>query len=178
MLKSPQKMLLHIYADAARLDDPTYRSYLREHAGVSSAADRGFSQHGFDCAMAALETVLFERVHRGMVTNPQGKSHYIHTETHWRDKLPRHGHINTRQVNKINELWTRLQEYLLPEQCTQEYFEGIIHQSTHREIELYSLGAHQAGYVIDALKDRLYWALKQSAVCNLKSEIPLEEVPF
>lgn len=167
-------MLLHIYADAARLDDPTYRSCLREHAGVVSAADPDFSQHGFDHSMAALETVLFERVHRGMVTNPLGKNRYIRDETHWRDRLPRRGHLNTRQVYKINELWTRLQEYLDPAQRNLLYLTGIIRKATGKLDSGFSaLTSSEAENLIDALKDRLSYA-----IANPQSEIPLEEAPF
>jgi hypothetical protein len=161
MIQNKQKMLLHIYADAAGLSDPAYRDHLRHAAGVSSASDRALTQSGYERAMAALETVLFMRVHAGEVANPIGHSRYITSEFYWRTKLPRVGFINSRQAYRIQELWNRLQEYLPPEHRTLIYLGGIIRKATGKPDPGYTcLTAAEADSLIDALKDRLAHALK------------------
>ena len=165
MISKHQKMLLHIYAAAARLPDPIYRDYLLRSAGVSSATDRGLTQSGFDCAMATLETVLFQRVHAGEVANPIGRNLYIRSEFHWRLKQPRPGMINSRQAHKIEELWTRLLGYLAWDDRNLLYLGGIIRKATGKADPGYScLTASEADHLIDALNDRLAHALKSGAV--------------
>ncbi|MDD5705080.1 MAG: hypothetical protein PHR35_04085 [Kiritimatiellae bacterium] len=65
MISRREKALLHIYAQAAGLDKPTYRNILREHAGVSSSADPAMSQGDFRRAMASLEIHLWSAVDAG-----------------------------------------------------------------------------------------------------------------
>jgi hypothetical protein len=177
MISKAQKMLLHIYADAAGLSDPTYRDHLRHAAGVSSSADRTLSQQGFEAAMAALETVLFMRVHAGEVANPLGRSRYITSESYWRGKLPRVGYINTRQAYRIQELWQRLQEYLPPEHRNLVYLGGIIRKATGKVDPGYTcLSSGEADHLIDALKDRLAHAIR-SGVGEREQSQPEPEFP-
>lgn len=179
MISKSQKMLLHIYADAAGLSDPAYRDHLRHAAGVSSASDRTLSQQGFEAAMAALETVLFMRVHAGEVSSPIGRSRYITSEFHWRTRLPRVGYINSRQAYKIQELWTRLQQFLAPDQRTLVYLAGIIRKATGKPDPGYTcLTAAEADSLINALKDRLAHAVRPPAPCAMPHAEEEEVVPF
>lgn len=169
MIGNIQKGLLHIYKDAAGLDDPTYRSILRECAGVPSAADRRFSQSGFELAMAALETVLFERVQAHLVPNPIGRVRRINSKYYWRKRCPARGYINARQLRTVEQLWAQLKEFLSDEQCTSAYLQGIIHRATDRECGYAALTSREAGFLIDALKDRIVHAI---------STEPEEVIPF
>lgn len=172
-------MLLHVYADAAGLSDPTYRDHLRHAAGVSSASDRTLSQQGFEAAMAALETVLFMRVHAGEVSSPIGRSRYITSEFHWRTRLPRVGYINSRQAYRIQELWTRLQEYLPAEQRNLVYLAGIIRKATGKPDPGYTcLSSGEADALINALKDRLSHSIRSGVSERERSQPEEEEVPF
>lgn len=177
MIAHSQKMLLHIYAQAADLSDPTYRNYLAQAAGVASAADPAFTQDGFDVAMAALETVLFQRVDAGEVEDPRGRNRYIRDEFYWRNKLPRSGLINSRQAHRIKELWGRLCEWLPPEQRNLDYLGAIVRKSTGKRDPGWSaLTSYQASHLIDALQDRLAHALKNAQITRREPE--LEEAPF
>lgn len=184
MIQNKQKMLLHIYAGAAGLEDPVYRDILLHRAGVSSASDRAMTQSGFEQAMAALETVLFLRVHAREVRNPIGNSRYILSEFYWRRRLPREGLISRRQAYKIEELWVLLQRYLPDEDRNLVYLGGIVRKATGKTDPGYTcLTSREAECLIDALKDRLAHALKRD---DPFAEIPeteqspkdLEEVPF
>ena len=160
MINPRQKMLLHIYKDAADLSDPTYRNILREAAGVSSAAEPAFNQAGFERAMSLLETSLFIAVHAGRVPNPIGLSRHIRREFYWRKRLPGAGMITTRQAHAIRQKWNRLCEFLPDEKCTPQYFHGIVEKAIDRvEINLSGLTGKEAGFIIDALDDRLSYAV-------------------
>ena len=160
MINNTQKALIHIYKATAKLDDPSYRNLLREYAGVSSAADRRFTQAGFERVMAALETVLFERVHRGRIMNPlYGESRYITKEFHWRGRLPAEGYINSRQICKIEDLWARLCASLPGDKQTLDYLAAIIRKATGEEhVGFGALTSTQASHLIDALRDRINYA--------------------
>ena len=163
MIQPNQKMLLHLYKAAARLNDPTYRNFLRQSAGVASAADPEFTQAGFEAAMASLETVLFQRVHAKEVESPVGKSRYILEEFYWRRKLPRDGMINSRQAHRIDELWRQICAFLPPEKRTADYQAAIVARATGQASASRSaLTFYQANNLIDALKDRLAHALKSA----------------
>lgn len=170
-----QKMLLHEYARAAHLNDPTYRNYLRAHAGVKSAADRAMSQSGFEATMAALETVLFQRVAAGEIPSPLGVSRYIRAEFYWRKKLPQTGFINSRQAHKINELWASLTGHLPPGQSSGAYLAGIILKATGRDVGFLSLTQPEAASLIDALQNRLAHCISASAAHDIRDQ-PLKEV--
>lgn len=178
MIQNKQKMLLHIYAGAAGLEDPVYRDILLHAAGVSSASDRSLTQSGFEQAMAALETVLFLRVHAREVKNPIGHSRYIQSEYYWRRRLPREGLISRRQAYKIEELWILLQRYLPEEDRNLVYLGGIVRKATGKTDPGYTcLTSKEADCLIDALKDRLAHALHRSEPPVEVAE-ELEEVPF
>jgi len=163
MLNRTQKIIIHEYSRAARLSDPAYRDILHARAGVGSAADKDFSQSGFDQVMAALETVLFERVDRGEVPDPLGHSRYIRAERYWRDRLDTHGRINSRQYHRIMQLWTQLGEWMPDNQRNTGYLAGIVCHATGKpDVGVTALTSGQAWCVIEALKDRLAHAIKQA----------------
>lgn len=169
MIHNRQKMLLHIYKDAARLTDPYYRELLLRHAGCRSAAARSFPQRGFDLAMAALETVLFDRVEQGLVQDPVGRSRYVSATHYWRNRLNESGLINTRQIHHIKALWNQLAPVLgFPDPESPDalaYVLRIIRKSTGRTtIGFEALSLEEASYLIDALKDRLAYSPRRETV--------------
>jgi hypothetical protein len=177
MIRATQKALPHIYADAAGLSDPAYRDQLRHAAGVSSVADRSLSQAGWERIMAALETVLFLRVHAGDVPDPRGHSRYILEEFYWRNKLPREGRINSRQAYKINTLWRDLQVHIEPDQRNQAYLAGIVRKATGKtDCGYTAFTANEADALINALKDRLAHSLRSGG--SDRSVRSTQEVPL
>ena len=162
MIHNSQKALIHIYKNAAQLPEQTYRDLLLRIAGVPSAADRRFSQGAFDHVMAALETVLFQRVHARQVPDPRRSVRRIGKEYYWRERCPATGYANSRQVNRIMQLWTQLTEFLPDGQCAPDYLARVVHKATGRHVPgLQHLKSNEAGHIIDALKDRLSYAIKQ-----------------
>lgn len=163
MIRDRQKMLAHIYAKAANVSEPTYRNILRDAAGVASCADRRMTQEGFERLMASLETLLFERVHAGEVSDPRGENRYIKAPHYWRGKLPRSGGINSRQLHAIEAMWARCCEFLPEAQCNPAYQAGIVRRAVGRDdAALLNLGCQEAGFVLDALKDKLAHAIRAS----------------
>ncbi len=165
MIKPLQIKLIHIYKHAAGLSQPAYRQILRTHAGVFSSADPDMSQSGFELVMAALETILWQRV--DTADAPPPKSRFITSRWRWRERLPAPGKINSRQYRKIMQQWNQLAEFLPPGQATPAYFAGIVSHATGRpDLGASALTSAQAGMVIDALTDRLNHAIRQPALQN------------
>jgi len=164
LINRRQKFLVHHYARAARLEDPTYRNTLRACAGVRSCADKSMSQAGFEEVMAALEAAIFDRAERGIVPDPVAEhDRYITSRDYWRRKLPDKGRINSRQLRLIDQLWMRLAEFLPAEQYTPDYLARIIHKSTGRDGGIpANLTRREAGHLIDALSDRLNHAFRDT----------------
>jgi hypothetical protein len=158
-LTKEQKMLLHIYADAAALTDLEYRRILRERAHVASAADPRFSQVSFERVMASLETELAGRVSSGRVMPP--RSRYIRSLDYWRRKCPRQGLISIRQRYAIESAWGMLVDRLPAGAGTNDYLLGMIVQACGRRAAPGQLDAKEAERVIDALKSRLAQAVRK-----------------
>lgn len=160
MIRNQQKMLLHVYKDAAGLSEPAYRDQLKHAAGVPSAADPQMSQSGYERAMAALETVLFLRVHSGQVPNPIGRSRWIQSEFYWRRKIPATGRINSRQAYLIEKLWSALQPHLPQDQQNPGYLAAITTKATGKtDYGKTAFSSAEADALINALKDRLAHAI-------------------
>jgi len=163
MLQNKQKALPHIYKDAAGISEQVYRCILFETAGVKSVADRNITQAGWERAMAALEAILFDRVARGDAADPRGVNTWIRASDHWRKKLPQEGRMNSRQLFKLRRAWDILGEFLETGQHTDAYLAGIVEQSVGKKINDWSdLSAAEAGFVIDALEDRITAAIKRA----------------
>ena len=166
MITTREKKLLHIYAGAAHLSDQVYRSILREHSGCASSADRSFSHSDCDQVLAALETLLFDRVARGEVPSPIGSSAWIRDEFYFRRRLAGPEKINARQIWIIEKLWSQLLEFLPVESRTVQYFAGIVHKATGKpDIGLSALTHSESSHVLDALRDRLSYAMRNSIAC-------------
>jgi len=169
VLTNRQKMLVHIYRDAADLADADYRALLQRHTGCRSAADPQLDQGGFDALMAGLELVLFQRLDAGQVDPPLGRSRWISSRDYWRRKvsLSSQGYLTSRQYHRIRALWTSLAPRLgLPQPSTESallYLRGIIQRATGRaNIGAQALTSAEAAAVIDALQDRLLYAVKHA----------------
>jgi hypothetical protein len=157
-----QKFLAHLYCQAAELSDQDYRDLLYQASGCRSAAHPGLTQHNFDTFMARLEGVLWQRVEEGVVERPDERR--IPNLAYWRNRCPAAGEANSRQIHEIYDWWYRLQPYLDTEKRTVEYLRAIAAKATGRKVaSIPQLHAWQAGVVIEAIKDRLRWALKDRA---------------
>jgi hypothetical protein len=160
MIQNREKALLHCYARLARLQEQEYRALLKRSAGVPSAADPDFDQPGFERAMAALETILWDRADRRVLSAPRGFSRY-----YWRNRLPAAGRINSRQYRLIMQVWTQLGEWMPDAQRTPEYFSGIVAKATGRpDVGAFALTSHQAWQLIEALKSRLQDSIRKATL--------------
>lgn len=162
-LSPGEKALFHIYKAAAALSDPDYRQILLASSGCSSAADPEFTHAAADRALATLETRLFERVDAGLVPDPIAQGHrWIRARFHFRHRLPRAGRINSRHLHLIQQLWEQLCQYLPAHQRSTAYFAGIVARATgRRDLGVSALSWHDAQNVIDALRDRLSYAVRR-----------------
>jgi len=197
MIKNTQKGLLHIYPDLAGLDGAHQRRVLLSNAGVESSADPNLSQEGFERAMAAYEALLWDRVDRGVVPDPrhcrkcgramergapgrpdrcpegcERRKVNAWTRDYWRQKLPAdRGGANSRQIWKLRELWTLLQDYLPEAEQADSYLAAIISRTAPDDgpqsllegtsLAWHRITAQQAHRAIEALKDRLAHAVRK-----------------
>lgn len=171
MISTREKTLIHIYAHAARLADQDYRALLREHTGLASCANPSFSHADADAILAALEAVLFARVSAGLVPDPRPGSRWIRDEYYFRRRISTpsaSGYaanatpINARQFHLIQQLWLQLSEFLDAPHTSDAYLAAIIVQSIGHSAPILALTRRQAGMLIDALRDRLKYAISQS----------------
>lgn len=159
-----QKGILAKYRRAGKFADQEYRELLYQCTGVRSSTHKGLTQHDYERVMASIETRLEYRIREGYLGSTEPSHHGIRNIRYWRKKLPQKGAINTRQRHRILDiLWPELCEFLPPEQCTHEYLCGIATQACgYRVRHLHDMQAWQAACLIDALTDRIHYAVKNA----------------
>lgn len=173
------KATIKRYQRFARLSDADYRELLQNTVGVMSSTDGRLTNRDFDQAMAAIEAVLDYRVKEGFIPAPVGIN-----LGHWRRRLPKAGMADTRQIHEINDWWYKLQPFLPQDKRTTDYRNAIIAKSCGCRIDhLSELKSWQTGLAIEALKDRLRWALKQQPLQGLShvearaADLPVPPTP-
>jgi hypothetical protein len=147
-------MVVHRYKRLAALDEEEYRSLMARvtscQARSSTAPD--LTNGDFDTFMAHLEAQLDWRIKEGLAS----PTHAGVSLTYWRNKLPRAGKANSRQIHEIYDWWHRLGPFIPAESRTPEYLRAIAAKASHSKISaVVELSARHAGLVIEALKDRL-----------------------
>jgi hypothetical protein len=166
-----QKQLVHQYARWAGLPSQEYRALLERVSGCASAAHPALTEYHFEQFMARLETILDSRVAEQLVQPPAA----WRSRTYWRDRLPKTGQANSRQIHEIYDWWYKLQPYLDQGKRNPGYLRAIAANACRlrglRAVP--DLTGWQAGLVIEALKDRLRWALKDRNA-NLAVEEPAD----
>jgi len=199
MISPQEKALLHIYPDLARISDPDRREILMHAAGVTSSSDPVMNHAGCESAMATYEAILWDRVDQGVIPDPRlckkclrpmnhvgggmgecpegcGKYKiYAWTRDYWRKRLPAPHGANTRQIWKLREIWTILQDYLPESDRNERYLAGIIAKcskigvnpqalmESERSIAWHRLTSQQVHLATEAVKDRLHYAIKKAA---------------
>ena len=163
-----QKILIHEYQRLAGLTRGEYCELLASRCGVRSSVD--LDQAGFERAMAALEAALWYRVQEGIVPDPRGlPKHRAMRPDYWRSRATGKGMANSRLRWRIEQLWAGLSEYLPEEDVNAHYLAGIIaHAAAVQASELldgddiawHRVPAHAANLAIEALKDRLKYAVR------------------
>lgn len=156
--KNAQKHLVHRYARVAALPDQIYRAILGDATGCRSAKDPALTQRDFDVVMARLEGRLDAAIQEGVVRLPG----WVRDLWYWRQRLTGPGQMNTRQAHSIrDDLWPKLCALLPEAERTPQYLAGIASKACGRRLDsVWECNAWQAGLVVDALKDRLRWALR------------------
>lgn len=173
MISTKEKALIHIYADAAGLQEAEYRALLRDNTGHNSCAAQTFSHYHCDIILAVLEAVLFDRVAESLVSDPRGSSRYIRDEFYFRSRLQNAGKINARQFRLIQQLWNQLSEFLEDGRSQYDYLTAITVQAIGKAIPLQNLSSTQAGMVINALRDRFAGAMR-----SIKQKAMTSPMPF
>lgn len=160
MIRTGEKAIVHIYKQAAGLSEFEYRALLYRTTGRRSCADPKMSHKDVDHLMAALETVLWQRVDSDRIDAPQGGR--IRDRYYWRSRLGRPGQMTTRQWHRISELWTQLMDAEGAETWTHDYVVAVIDNALPPGLRVSRVGeltAAGAAMLIDALEDRLGWAI-------------------
>lgn len=162
MITTAEKRLIHIYAQAAQLSQPTYRSLLEAQTGKLSSADPDFTHHDADNVLICLETLLFQRVDAGQIPDPVAAGNrWIRDRHHFRRRAQGPGRITTRQAHRIETLWAQLVPHLPPDQQTPAYLAAILAHATGKcDIGITALTKRHAACLITALQDRIAHAIK------------------
>ena len=160
-----QKSIVQMYRRAAAIPDQMYRDILWHACGVRTSTDPGLTQRDFDVVMAQLEARLWNAVDEGIVPVPAARR--ISQRQYWRNRLSRQesGGMNSRHAHRIQELWETLTPHLPGSERTDAYLCGIASRACGLRIEdRWTLKAWQAGLLIDALRDRLHYALRRGDI--------------
>ena len=157
-----QIVALQIYRRAAGLADGDYRALIESVCGrgVRSSRDPTLTQYEYDHVMAHIEAKLEYRIREGFVPPPPRRR--IRDLRYWRNRLPRKGGMNSRQRHRILALWEELRPRLPESARCMQYLAGIAEQASgYRVHDFWELRAFQAALLIEALKDRLAYAIRE-----------------
>jgi hypothetical protein len=155
--------LVKMYAKYAGLANQDYRALLKEHTGKLSSTDPDLGQYEFDVVMPALEI----RAHLAEINGRAvgSKPARIRDWYYWRKRCPKTGMVNSRELWKINKLWSDLKPYVSESGHDDHAYLCSIsgHACGSRIQHLHELKQWQALALIEALKDRLKYAIRKVA---------------
>lgn len=165
-----QKGIVKSYQRYAGIPDAEYRAMLYEYTGSTSSTDRTITQFAFDVFMPILES----RAHLVHVNGGgRGRLPVRGLDWHyWRNRIQRIGAITSRELFKIDALWEKLKPRLPPEQRaarTKEespwwYLHLIAGNACGHDVaNLAKLTTAEGQLLIEALKDRLKYALRKAS---------------
>ena len=120
--------------------------------GLMSCESPGLDQVDYDMAMADLEELLETRINAGMVVCPDGVELDF-----WRNRNPRNGKANRRELRLIMLLWNELCELIGQDKNNKEYLYGFIAHACRLRtaVPLSELSAVMAHKLTEALKIRV-----------------------
>jgi len=146
------------YAELARMSDQEMRQLLHEVSGQMHEDSPSLNNYHYDRMMIRLEMRVADAVARG---DSKWPDHY--RPTYWRTRGGKPGDMTTRERHEIFKRWDQLKKFLPPEKRNDGYLQAIaIHATGRRIAEIYALKSWQALQVIDALGDRLTYAIRNS----------------
>jgi hypothetical protein len=148
------------YVRYCKMSDLDAAQLLYKATGYSDVESGKLTQIHFDIAMAAIEV----RTTDGGTPLPAGiDPHY------WRNKRPKRGKANSREIWEIKQKWTELEQLLSPEHRNDEYLLGICahacRYAEHKPLE--EMTSRDALKAVEALKKRI-----------IQCERKLEAAPF
>lgn len=156
-----QKGIIKAYQRYAGMSDPDYRDLLHTYAAATSSRDAHLTQFHFDAIMPLVETRahLAETNGRAVGRRPRKIADWYY----WRHRYRRPGQASHAQLHRITtDLWPMLCDTLPEPRRSHAYLCGIAsHAVGHEVSHLHDLSPSEAGYLIDALKDRLAHALRR-----------------
>ena len=171
-----QKSIAHKYKGLARLEDQEYRGILIAAAGPRrdgsrSAADKDLTQRAFDVFMAMVEYRLERNIQEGVCQEPRSIN-----LRYWRNRLPASGMSNSREHHEIRDWWYKLQPYIEPAKRNPDYLHAIAaHACGLGHVDsITHLTSLQAGLTIEAVKDRLRWALRKGTPEQAVGDPPVD----
>lgn len=155
--------LVKMYQKYAGIPNQEYRELLRQYTGHTTSTAPQLTQYDFDVIMPVLEirAHLAEANERAVGKKPSR----IRDWYYWRHRCPKAGQITSREQYRILALWDDLKPHLAAEHHdSHEYLCGIAaHACGRRVAHIHELRSWQALALIEALKDRLKYAVQRGA---------------
>lgn len=162
MWDNKSKGLVQIYRRYAGMEDGVYRAHLHRLTGATSSRDAHLTGFHFEAFMVFLEISAHLAHTNGTAVGPRPRR--IRDWYYWRHRQRRPGMATWPQLHLIEtDLWPKLASLLPQFQRTPAYLLGIAHHATGHPVALLrDLTAAEAGWVIDALRDRLAYASRKT----------------
>lgn len=165
-----QKGIVKSYQRYAGIADADYRAMLYEYTGATSSTSRTITQFAFDVFMPILEArahlVHVNGLGRGRLPVRGLDWHY------WRNRTQKIGAVTSRELFKIDGLWEKLKPSLPSEQRAARtkkespwwYLHLIAAKACDHDVDnLADLTVREGQLIIEALKDRLKYALRKAS---------------
>jgi hypothetical protein len=155
------KGLVQIYRRYAGMPDPVYRDRLHQCTGARSSRDQHLCGAHFEAFMPLMESAAHLAETNGMAVGRKPRK--IQDWYYWRNRYRAPGLATHAQLHAITDLWAQFIPYLPESERSDQYLMGIaIHATGSKIAALHSLRSHQAGLLIDALKDRMRYAIRRA----------------
>ncbi len=147
------------YQELAGLDGQELRVMLREVSGQMHEGSPKLDQHHFERLMVRLEMRVADRVAQGDASWPAG-----YQPCYWRRRCGDRSAMSSRQRHEIAARWDALRDLLPPEDRSEQYLLAVVRHATGARAEsIWQLAAWQASNLIDALGDRIHYAMRRRA---------------
>ena len=162
MWDNKSKGLVQIYRRYSGMTDVAYRDLLHRITGARSSTAPHLCGAHFEALMPALEAAAHLAEVNGMAVGKRPAK--IEDWYYWRHRYRAPGMATYAQLNLITRSWQQLAEYLPEHERCDAYLLGIARHATGSTFEaINQLHSSDAALLIDALKDRLRYALRRTA---------------
>jgi hypothetical protein len=161
MWDNKTKGIAQLYRRYSGMADPAYRDLLHRITGARSSTAAHLCGAHFEALMPALEAAAHLAEVNGMAVGKRPKK--ILDWYYWRKRYRAPGMATYAQLHLIAEQWALLRAYLPESERCDQYLFGIAKHATGTPFEaIHQLHSSDASLLIDALKDRLRYAIRRA----------------